>query len=190
MTITPDIIGQLIRDGIKAEIVPLFEELRRFTDRRVAELSSEINAAAQLADFSEANLSNQLGRIHKQIASVVALPATATRDSGLELEAVVQVTEIAANQIMEAAEAIGDWLRDGSRDVNALEAVAARLNTIYEACTFQDIAGQRVRRAIQQLRQVETALTELMPLPPVQEPIGDPAASPDLRQDDVDRLFG
>ena len=52
---------------------------------------------------------------------MVAMPAAATRNSGLELEAVVQATEAAANQIMEAAEAIGDWLRDGARDVESIE---------------------------------------------------------------------
>jgi hypothetical protein len=30
-----------IRDGIKAEIAPMFGELRRFTDRRIAELTGQ-----------------------------------------------------------------------------------------------------------------------------------------------------
>jgi len=160
VTTTPEHIGQHIREGIKAEIEPLFEELRRFTDRRIAELSAEIHATVQLVDFSEVNLSNQLAKIHEQVAVMVAMPAAATRNSGLELEAVVQATEAAANQIMEAAEAIGDWLRDGSRDVESLEGVAMRLNSIFEACSFQDVTGQRIRRAIQHLQHVETMLTE------------------------------
>ncbi len=190
MTITQDMLGQHIRDGIKAEIGPLFDDLRRFTDRRIAELSAEISATVQLVDYSEANLSSQLGKIHEQIATVVAMPSAATRNTGLELEAVVQATEAAANQIMEAAEAIGDWLRDGGRDVDSLEAVAERLNAIFEACTFQDVTGQRVRRAIQHLQQVENMLTDLMPAgmepPAVEIPVG----NPDLGQDDVDRMFG
>ncbi len=194
MTITQDNLGQHIREGIRAEVGPLFEDLRRFTDRRIAELSAEISATVQLVDFSEANLSSQLGKIHEQIAAVVAMPAAATRNSGLELEAVVQATEAAANQIMEAAEAIGEWLRDGSRDVDALEAVAERLNSIFEACTFQDVTGQRVRRAIQHLQQVENMLTDLMPAgsgPPRPDNPGDaPMGNPDLVQDDVDRMFG
>lgn len=194
MTITQDNLGRHIREGIRAEVGPLFEDLRRFTDRRIAELSAEISATVQLVDFSEANLSSQLGKIHEQIAAVVAMPAAATRNSGLELEAVVQATEAAANQIMEAAEAIGDWLRDGSRDVDALEAVAERLNSIFEACTFQDVTGQRVRRAIQHLQQVENMLTDLMPAgfgpPQPDKPDDAPIDNPDLVQDDVDRMFG
>ncbi len=149
---TSDSLGQHIRDSIKAEIVPLFDELRRFTDRRITELSAEIHATVQLVDYSEANLSGQLARIQDQVTAMVAVPAAATRDSGLELEAVVRATEAAANQIMEAAEAIGDWLHEGTHDPGSLRIVAAKLNTIFEACTFQDVTGQRVRRAIQHPR--------------------------------------
>ena len=76
-------------------------------------------------------------------------------------EAVVQATETAANRIMEAAEAIGEWLREGRRDPESIEAAAEKVNAIFEACTFQDVTGQRIRRAIQHLQHVETMLTEL-----------------------------
>ncbi len=190
MTSTPDRLGLRIQQGVKAEIAPLFEELRRFTDRRIAELSAEIHATVMMVDYSETNLSSQLGKIQEQVAAMVAVPAAATRNSGLELEAVVQATEAAANQIMEAAEAIGDWLREGGRDVASVELVALKLNDIFEACTFQDLTGQRIRRAIQHLQHVETMLTEAMPRhggAVVAEPS---SAAPDLVQDDVDRMFG
>jgi chemotaxis regulatin CheY-phosphate phosphatase CheZ len=180
-----------IQQSIKAEIAPLFDELRRFTDRRIAELSSEIHATVQLFDFGEANLSNQLAKIQEQVAVMVAMPAAATRNSGLELEAVVQATEAAANQIMEAAEAIGDWLRDGARDVASIEIVASKLNSIFEACTFQDVTGQRIRRAIQHLQHVETMLTEVMPAQSATaaDTRARVVVNPDLVQDDVDRVF-
>ncbi len=91
------------------------------------------------------------------------MPAAATRNSGLELEAVVQATEAAANRIMEAAEAISDWLRDGSADPASVQAVNEKVNAIFEACSFQDVTGQRIRRAIQHLQQVETMLTDIVP---------------------------
>ena len=37
------------------------------------------------------------------------------------------------------------------------------INAIFEACSFQDVTGQRIRRAIQHLQQVETMLTDIMP---------------------------
>ncbi|HXT81968.1 MAG TPA: hypothetical protein VN702_20580 [Acetobacteraceae bacterium] len=179
------------RDAIRAEMAPMLEELRRFVDRRITELSVEVHGAVQLVDYSEANLSGQIARIHEQIATLVAVPAAATRNSGVELELVVQATESAANHIMEAAEAIGAWLREGRRDPASLEAMAVRVNAIFEACTFQDVTGQRIRRAISHLQQVETMLTELMPavgtsFTAAPEPS---APAPDLMQDQVDALF-
>jgi chemotaxis protein CheZ len=188
VTTPPDRLGQRINQSVKAEVAPLFDELRRFTDRRIAELSAEIHATVQMVDFSEVNLSNQLAKIQEQVAVMVAMPAAATRNSGLELEAVVQATEAAANQIMEAAEAIGDWLRDGSRDVESLEIVANKLNSIFEACTFQDITGQRIRRAIQHLQHVEDMLIDISPnhAAAASDRV---VVNPDLVQDDVDRVF-
>lgn len=171
------------------------EDLRRFVDRRIAELSAEVHGATQLLDFSEANLSGQLNRIQQEIGRVVAAPAFDTRTSGMELEAVVQATEQAANQIMEAAEAIGTWLERGRDDPAAMEAITQRLNSIFEACTFQDLTGQRIRRAIQHLQRVEEMLGGLStpettgsgPVPAVDPQSGQ---TPDLGQSDVDRLFG
>lgn len=198
-----DQIQQAISTTIRAEM----GDLRNFVDRRIAELSMEIHATVQLVDYSENNLTKQLSGIREQIASVVARPTLATRNSGLELEAVVQATEEAANRIMEAAEAIGDWLRDGKNDPSSVELVNENVNAIFEACSFQDVTGQRIRRAIQHLQQVETMLTKIVPAddsetsPPavaVSAPFNNAgkmsadqsAANPDLEQDAVDSLFG
>ena len=190
VTITQDVLERCIRENLQTAVVPVLDDLRRFTDRRIAELSAEIHATVQMVDYSESNLSGQLGQLRDQITSMVAAPAAASRNSGLELEAVVQATEAAANQIMEAAEAIGDWLRDGARDPDSLQSVAMRLNAIFEACTFQDVTGQRVRRAIQHLQQVETMLTDLMPKDQMRQAgEADPARDPDLVQADVDRML-
>ena len=184
---------------VRAEIGDQFSEMRRFVDRRIAELSMEISATVQLMDFSEANLSGQLARIHEQMASVIAAPSAEARKSGLELEAVVQVTETAANQIMEAAEAIGDWLQAGNRDAEGLESVASRINSIFEACSFQDLTSQRIRRAIAHLQKVDTMLTALAPGGTVSDEIPQPdpvgimpvgGTGADLQQEAIDALFG
>jgi chemotaxis regulatin CheY-phosphate phosphatase CheZ len=194
-------IEQAVRVTIRTEIATL----RTFVDRRIAELSAEIHATSDLMDFSESNLSGQLTEIRAQIASVVALPTAATRNSGLELEAVVQATEEAANRIMEAAEAIGDWLREGQHDAASMNAVNEKVNAIFEACSFQDVTGQRIRRAIQHLQQVESMLTDMVPgeqQPDAERVVVDAPynnagsltaehheANPDLGQDAVDSLF-
>jgi chemotaxis protein CheZ len=192
---TPNTIGELVRTNVRAELGVMFDDLRRFVDRRISELSMEIHATVQLVDYSETNLSGQLARIHEQIASVVAVPVAATHNSGLELEAVVQATENAANQIMEAAEAIGVWLQKGG-DPSALQAVTQQVNAIFEACTFQDLTGQRVRRAIEHLQSVETMLSGMMQpgadvdVPAALANLAPPASvTPDLGQSDIDQLF-
>jgi chemotaxis protein CheZ len=179
-----DQIQQVIAQTIRAEL----GELRSFVDRRIAELSAEVHATSDLLDFSETNLSGQLKGIKEQIARLLAMPAAATHNSGLELEAVVQATEAAANRIMEAAEAIGDWLRDGRNDSAAMQVVNEKVNAIFEACSFQDLTSQRIRRAIQSLQQVEHMLTDMAPS--VVTPV-EPAApdGPDLAQEAVDSLF-
>jgi chemotaxis protein CheZ len=190
-----------LRLAVRAEVGGMFDDLRSFIDRRIAELSAEVHATVQLLDFSEENLSGQLSRIHDQIASLVAIPATTTHNSGVELEAVVQATEAAANTIMEAAEAIQGWLDGGQQDAASLRTIAEKVSSIFEACSFQDVTGQRIRRAIQHLQQVETMLEGMIPggmapagdklqvaamLHTVEEPA---SAGPDLAQADIDRLL-
>src|SRR3954451_7303616 len=192
------VIAQTIRAELGTTIRAEFGELRSFVDRRIAELSAEVHATSELMDFSENNLSGQLKGIKEQIAGLITMPAAATHNSGLELEAVVQATEAAANRIMEAAEAIGDWLRDGRDDPAAMQVVNEKVNAIFEACSFQDLTSQRIRRAIQHLQQVETMLTDMMPtdlVPADTVPTGAKAVAPvaeenpDLAQDAVDTLF-
>lgn len=118
----------------------------------------------------------------------------------------VQATEAAANRIMEAAEAIGDWLREGRNDAASIEIANEKINAIFEACSFQDVTGQRIRRAIQHLQQVETMLTDMSPEDAAAQQMDrvvvhapyngaglmtpeQSAANPDLAQDAVDSLF-
>ncbi len=162
MSVTTDQTEQL-RDAVRAELHPALADLQRFMDRRIAELSAELHASVEIADMGEVQMKSELARIHDQIGQLVAMPAAATRNSGLELEAVVQATEAAANTIMEAAEAIQLWVDGGAKDKDAVAAIAARVNSIFEACSFQDVTGQRIRRAIQHLQQVENMLETMIP---------------------------
>jgi chemotaxis protein CheZ len=190
---------ELLRSALRAELDPRLAELRGFLDRRIAELSAELSASVELADMTETKLSGEIARVQEQIAQMVAMPAAATRNSGLELEAVVQVTEAAANTILEAAEAIGDWMAAG-RDAATAPAIVERLNAIFEACAFQDLTGQRIRRAIQHLQQVEDALKGMVRAPEaprervkvatLASTIPAAAGSADLGQDAIDALLG
>jgi chemotaxis protein CheZ len=195
-------LGEAVRAAVREEIAPLFRELRRFVDRRIAELSAELDAHVQLSDMSEEKLSRELRRMHETVATLVAVPARETRNSGIELEAVVQATEAAANTILEAAEAIQAWIDSGAVEPGALPALSARVSAIFEACSFQDLTGQRIRRAIQHLQRVEAVLGQFLPgaaarvqprvevkaltstLPQA------PQAGSDLAQAEIDALLG
>jgi chemotaxis protein CheZ len=186
---------EALRIIVREELAAPLADLRRFMDRRIAELSAEIHGATQLLGFSESNLSNQLGQMQEEMGRMLARPAEASRNSGLELEAVVQTTEAAANQIMEAAEAISDTLRATLPDKQALQAITTKLDAIFEACAFQDLTGQRVRRAIEHLQQMESALTTIL-APPGYEAASHHHAPPavqsngaELPQGDIDALF-
>lgn len=178
---------------LRAAVAPLFEQLRLFLDRRIAELSAELHAGVQIADMNGERLSAQVAAVHERIAGLVALPAAGAHNSGVELEAVVQAAEAAAGRILDAAEAIADCAARG-----APGAIPGHLATIFEACAFQDVTGQRIRRAIGHLQQVEALLEGLVPgLAPARARAAGPAipltlAAPggaDLAQPEVDRLL-
>lgn len=179
-------LAELVRDIVRHEIGAVLEEQNRFLDRRIAELSTEIHAATELLDFSEAKLSGQLTRMRDEIHALVAPPPNVTRNSGVELEAVVQATEDAAHRIIEAAEAIHEWVNNGMRDGAGLAIVNEKVIAIYEACSFQDLTSQRVRRAIQMLKQVETSLNQVVGEPPPAPPAD---TSDELGQDEIDRII-
>lgn len=189
-------------DALDQALAPHFAALRAFMDRRIAELSAELASSVQLMGMSEEAITARIAEVHAQIARLIAIPATGARTSGMELEAVVQATEAAADTILEAAEAIQAWLDHGARDAEAIAALTERVNAIFQACSFQDLTGQRIRRAIRQLQQVESMLEGLMPGGAPErtdrvtvrghaETVADEAtAGPDLAQAEIDRLLG
>ena len=186
-------LQQQVREAVRAEMGGLFDELRRFVDRRIAELSTEIHATVEMVDFSETNLTQQLQRMHQQLARVVALPAAATRNSGLELEAIVQATEAAANRIMGAAEAI----RVAVEHKDGKSAVLAQVNEIFEACSFQDLTSQRIHRALEQLKAIDRVLAHMAEQgapsgedeAPIRVMVEVSGTGADLAQEEIDRIM-
>src|ERR1700732_3667143 len=189
-------LHELVRDAVRAEVGGMFEELRRFFDRRIAELSTEILATLEMVDANETHLSDQLQQMHGEISRVMALPSGATRNSGLELEGVIETTDAAANRIMGAAEAIRAAVAAGGQKAVLLDQV----NEIFEACSFQDLTGQRIRRALEHLQRVEGTISEMVERSgahPVERARPDTikataeitGCGPDLSQVEIDKLF-
>jgi chemotaxis protein CheZ len=77
-----------------------------------------------------------------------------------ELEAVVGATEKATNEIFEAVEAI-EALAE-KMDGKVAEQVNEAVTKVYEACSFQDITGQRIGKVVGALQQVEVKMQALL----------------------------
>jgi chemotaxis protein CheZ len=73
--------------------------------------------------------------------------------AGEELGAIVQATEAATNTIMECAEAL---MGADASDPAAYKAlVDEKMMVIFEACSFQDITGQRIAKVVETLQHIE-----------------------------------
>src|SRR3954469_12145859 len=73
--------------------------------------------------------------------------------AGEELGAIVQATETATNTIMECAEAL---MGADASDPAAYKAlVDEKMMVIFEACSFQDITGQRIAKVVETLQHIE-----------------------------------
>ncbi|MBH0238185.1 protein phosphatase CheZ [Methylobrevis albus] len=80
--------------------------------------------------------------------------------AGRELDAVVEATEEATNIIMTAAEAI---MGADPADVDGFQAVVNdRVIEIFEACSFQDITGQRIGKVVSTLSLIDDRLNRLV----------------------------
>jgi chemotaxis protein CheZ len=77
--------------------------------------------------------------------------------AGRELDLIVQSTADASNAIMECAEAI--MAADASDPAAYKAFVDAKMIQLFEACSFQDLTGQRVRKVVDTLRQIEARVT-------------------------------
>ncbi len=85
-----------------------------------------------------------------------------------QLDAIIGTTEDATNTIMEAMQnndEILAKLREGITDSDqlaCLDRIAANGNAVFEACSFQDITGQRVSKVVKSVSSVEERIDALI----------------------------
>ena len=83
-----------------------------------------------------------------------------------ELDAIVQATEKATGEIMDATEGIEEVIGRLERpDLDPAAAAAALQDAtthIYEACSFQDITGQRITKIVRVLKSIEARVESLV----------------------------
>jgi len=106
-------------------------------------------------------LSDYISNARKEIASLQPgdLESARIPRAGLELDAIVQQTEEATNTIMEAAEEI---MGADTSDPDGYQTITNdAVMRIFEACSFQDITGQRISKVVETLSHIEQRVLEL-----------------------------
>ncbi|NKB49980.1 MAG: hypothetical protein GKS02_11550 [Alphaproteobacteria bacterium] len=160
-------------------------------------------------------LSRYILRVRQEVAAIDR-PAEQTDDfesMGDQMVAVVKATESATESIMEAMESNSEivaQLREKMEDpeqLALLDKITENAGNVFEACSFQDITGQRVGRVAKSITFVEERVETLKNLLGEQETddveveAGEEVSEEDallngpqlegdgLSQDDIDSLF-
>jgi len=125
--------------------------------------------------------------------------------AGAELEAITRDTETATHSIMNSAEAIMGADISDPKAYKAL--VDDEVMKIFEACSFQDITGQRVSKVVGVLKQIEERVGRLATTLGIEDSdpsdlsedeirrrdllLNGPAiGGPETKQDAIDAMFG
>lgn len=152
-----ELVGARARFGVGAR--PRAE--RSLVDATSHRRESELSADGREVD----NLRQMLTAVSSEITAIAPCAKDgllrAARD---ELDAIATGTAEAANDILAAAESIDAQARalraHGAWRVAAaeLDTIVERVTALYEACTFQDIAGQRIAKLTKTLALAEGRL--------------------------------
>ncbi len=166
-----------LREDIRASIRDCFrEEMEGFT-RYVIESQFYKDLAMEMRDgIHEAyETIAQFKKTLHEVQSSGSQTGAAFQEVSDQLEAVVRATEQATNRIMDLAEGLQGGLaavREQALKISDVDIRQAILSVcdqrdgdileIFAACSFQDITGQRVKKAVDAVRSVEKALLRIM----------------------------
>ena len=108
------------------------------------------------------NLSEFIGQTRDEIAALRPdeVKAEFLPKATDELDAIVEATADATNQIMDAVENIETLSEKMDHDDSA--ALLNSVTSIYEACTFQDITGQRITKVVNMLKEIEARVDQMI----------------------------
>lgn len=152
MTMSKRLEGVELRSA--ADMQSLIEQLIKVMRTRRQEAEATLVAELQSISTYMQSVRSDLSIIGPEVKGQYIPTATD------ELEAITETTAEATNRIMDAAESIEAMVSGGAvADKAGLTAAATQ---IYEACTFQDLTGQRVRKIVTALHAIEVKIDELI----------------------------
>ena len=141
---------------------------------------------------------NEIGDLRPKDIQTKRIPS-----AGEELEAIVADTEVATEKIMSTAEDV--LAMDPDTTENFGMEIQDRMMVIIEACSFQDLTGQRVSKVVSTLKHIEERISRFSEAMGVQETeveltdeekrrqdllLNGPAiGGPETAQDDIDAMF-
>jgi chemotaxis protein CheZ len=139
-------------DASLADVVALAEITAQSLQGVFESLDGAVHRELQgIADYIKA-MKAEIGGLQFNELKHTRIPA-----AGQELDAIVKATEAASNTIMECAEAV---LAADARDPASFKAVVdQKMLIVFEACSFQDITGQRVAKVIETLKHIEARVS-------------------------------
>lgn len=174
--------------------------LETFIARRFDEISMEINATSQQVDMAEDGIVKRFSEVLEILSAInYHGDGNSAANTGVELEAVIEDTENAANHILDAADRIADYV-DGEKDWNdegtredIRNKIRDDIQEILMACTFQDLTGQRIRNTLNNLHSIEERLSNTFERLGIEVKPDDGIIAEKVQkassQDDVDALF-
>lgn len=157
-TATEDVYGAL--NSVSGQLAAI----QTFVARRFDEISMEVNATSQQMDMAEGDTSQKFGEIFEVLQAISFSDGGDTpANTGVELDAVIETTEAAANKILDSAESISDSIMTTDWDnaetrKTVLDNMQNEVQEIIMACSFQDVTGQRINKTLENIRGIEDRL--------------------------------
>jgi chemotaxis protein CheZ len=133
-------------------------------ERRAFRVQS--NGLRQLQHEADA-IHNAIARTKQEIAMMHAgASGRGGPRAARELDAVVDGTERAAHQIMDAAETIAKAAKSLTasqvKDDGLTQEIRDNVLRIFEACNFQDLSGQRIAKVLAMLQFIDESIARMM----------------------------
>jgi chemotaxis protein CheZ len=161
--------------AIPSEVIEQLNALRALMERRSPDQATATTVAAPVQEARKLKIeldviSDAIKQTRSEIISLQDQGFDSTRVSrvGKELDAVFEHTTRATDQILDSAEdieqlvaALAPRLTD-AHEQGIAQTIQERVTTIFEACNFHDLTGQRIAKVASMLTMVEEHLARMM----------------------------
>ncbi|MCK5556340.1 MAG: chemotaxis protein, partial [Alphaproteobacteria bacterium] len=138
----------------RKEVVEIIRTVLGSIDKNNEPTAKLHNELSTLVSYIE-NMRSELAHMRSIEISHHHIPTAAD-----ELDAVIEETASATGTIMDACEKIEKVADSLTSPVS--DDLANAVTSIYEACGFQDITGQRITKVVKTLKHIEAKVTEII----------------------------